>query len=169
MSFMHLLNTIKNNRTIAVLFTITIAAVLTSFYFNTSVFEGYSNYNLANPGKYPGSQIRPLLYDSYPSTGKKTISNNTSNDIWWHYPIFEVGSYAQITNNLKYVRNPDDGKCEPAEFCGTLYKDAKVQSNVSKPLPPAPLISADTVRVNYYTTNSNLISGQPAGPELQAF
>ena len=43
-----------------------------------------------------------LLKGSYPLKDKIEVSDDTANKIWWHYPTFEVGSYAQITNNLKY-------------------------------------------------------------------
>ena len=62
--------------------------------------EGFSNAN--------GD---PLL-DSFPSTGEKNVNDNTYNKIWWKYPIFPVGSFNQITNNLRYRRNPDDDNCD---------------------------------------------------------
>ena len=49
-----------------------------------------------------------LVSDTYPAIDKNGISNNSANDIWWHYPIFKVGSYNQITNNIKYPNNPDE-------------------------------------------------------------
>jgi hypothetical protein len=131
--------------------------------------EGYSNYHLANPGDFPNSVYEPLLKDSYPSTGSKNVSSNNYSDIWWHYPIFKLGSYAQITNNIKYSRNPDDGECRTAEFCGALYKDHEIQSNISKPLPPAPEINNDSVRVGYYLAPNNLFLGGQDGPQLQTF
>jgi|Laugresubdmm15sn_1035100.scaffolds.fasta_scaffold49658_2 hypothetical protein len=169
MSFMNIFNQIKNNKGIVFLFTMLLFIVGLSFFLNVRTFEGFSGYNLANPGKYPNSETEPLLKDSYKLTGKKDVSEKSYSDVWWHYPIFGVGSYAQITNNLKYRRNPDEGTCIRADFCGALYEDKHVTGNISKPLPPAPFVSANSVRVNYYTTNSNLIPGQPLGPELQAF
>jgi len=130
-----------------------------------SYIEGYKN-GLAEPGKYPSSEIEPLLKDSYPFTGQKSVSNNSYNNIWWNYPIFKVGSFTQITNNLRYRKNPDDGVCITADFCGALYNDADVKTNVSKPLEPSPLITPDSVRVGYYVSNHNLFLGTRAGPEL---
>lgn len=169
MTAINIINKIKNNKGICFLFIFLIVIILSSFVFHGAMFEGYSNYNLANPGKYPTSEDLPLLTKSYPFTGRKDVSKNNYNDIWWNYPIFKVGSYAQVTNNLRYRKNPDDGTCIRADFCGALYKDKQLQSNVSKPLPPAPLVTANSVRVNYYTTDSNLLPGQPLGPELQAY
>ena len=114
---------------------------------------GFSNYNLANPGSYPSMDNVPLLTGDYPYSGSKTVSNNNYNQIWWHYPIFRVGSYKQITNNLRYYKNPDEGTCIRADFCGALYKDKKNKSNITLPLPPAPVTQYP--RVNYYNTNIN--------------
>lgn len=166
---MSIINKIKNNKNISYLFAFLIVIVLSSFLVDSRMFEGYSNYNLANPGKYPKADNLPILTSSFPFTGRNQVSTNSYNNIWWNYPIFKVGSYAQITNNLRYRRNPDDGTCITAEFCGALYKDNQLKSNISKPLPPAPDVTAQSVRVNYYTTDSNLLPGQPLGPELQAF
>ena len=148
---------------------ILIITISSSLLFKVNYEEGYSNYNLANPGEYPSSEDKPLLTDNYPYTGSKDVSRNSSEDNWWYYPIFKVGSYTQITNNLKYRRNPDDGECSRAEFCGALYHDNQPESNISKPLPPAPLIDNENVRVGYYTTNNNLFLGSQLGPELQTY
>ena len=131
--------------------------------------EGFINlkYNLANADDYSNTQ--PLLSDTYTYTGNIHVNENTHNDIWWQKPIFEVGSYKQITNNLRYRRNPDDGECRTADFCGVFYEDNQNETNYSKPLPPAPEISPGVVRVNYYNTDSNLILGQQLGPQLQTF
>jgi hypothetical protein len=91
---------------------------------------------------------------------------NTYYDIWWNYPTFRVGSYTQITNNLKYPNNPDDGQCRPAEFCNVLYNDHQIASNISQPLPPAPSVTSDSVRVGYYSTPLNLFLGNQLGPQL---
>jgi len=131
------------------------------------LLENFSNNN--SPGNYPASEDGPLLSKEYSFTGRKTVSNNNNSDIWWHFPIFKVGSYAQVTNNLKYRRNPDDGTCVRADFCGALYKDNQLETNISKPLPPAPLITGSSTRVNYYTTDENLFMSQQDGPELQTF
>ena len=111
--------------------------------------------NLANTaGTYPDE---PLLLNEkedpviYPFSGKTEISSNTAADIWQYYPIFEVGSYAQITNNLKYPANPDNGKCTPASMCETLYLDRITgPSNEIHPLPPVKEPEEPSVRINYY-------------------
>jgi len=134
---------------------------------NQYMIETFSNNGSPNsPGNYPASEDGPLLSKHYL---RKTVSDNNTSDIWWHFPIFKVGSFAQVTNNLKYRRNPDDGTCIRADFCGALYNDDQLKTNISEPLPPAPLITGSSTRVNYYTTNNNLFMGQQDGPELQTF
>lgn len=132
---------------------IIIIAYLAGMFLKYTSRDGYSNYNLDNPGAFPKSLDGPLLTDEYPFTGHKYVSNDNYSDIWWHYPIFREGSYAQITNNLRYYKNPDEGTCVRAEFCGTLYKDKKNKSNIVLPLPPAP--EGPGPRVGYYRTDVN--------------
>jgi hypothetical protein len=117
--------------------------------------EGYSNYTLDGAmGDFPAAQTN-ILVNTYPSIGKNQISDNTSQDIWWHYPIFELGSYKQITNNIRYPNNPDEGTCMPASMCGALYHDKKLKSNYIKPLPQ---INPECgTRIGYFDTNTNLL------------
>ncbi len=119
------------------------------------MYEPFDNYNLNNAGSYPVMDKLPLLTSSYPYTGNKNVSNENSSTNWWYYPIFTEGSYNQITNNLRYRRNPDDGECSRAEFCGALYKDIKNKSNYIYPLPEAETGSG--ARVNYYRATPNLL------------
>ena len=104
-------------------------------------------------GKYPFSQTDVLLQDSFPITGRSGVSGDQGSKIWWHYPIFQVGSYAQLTNNLKFSNNPDTGRCMPADVCGALYKEYQTQSNYVFPLPP--VTPECGVRINYAHTDSN--------------
>lgn len=121
-------------------------------------FENFENqYTLATPGHYPQSLDKRDL-DQFPSSGRKTVSNDSGSTIWWHYPIFEVGSFAQITNNIRYPNNPDNGRCMSAEFCGALYKDNKNRpSNYVHPIAPT-CYDADGKRINYYNTSPNLLT-----------
>lgn len=131
--------------------------------------ESFSNYGLGEAGIYPLSEDKPLVYESYPYTGRKTVSDNNASDVWWHYPIFTEGSYAQITNNLRYQRNPDNGICVGSEFCGTLYKDNQQETNYTYPLPP--VADGEGLRVGYFRTPQNLFLGPQPGPmdELPTF
>jgi hypothetical protein len=125
--------------------------------FYMSNVENYSNYRLAGAqGKYPCAQTNVLLQDSYPITKKNGVTKDKAGDIWWHYPVFEVGSFDQFTNNLKFSNNPDTGRCMPAEMCGSLYKEYQAQSNYVFPIPPAKIPTKGT-RVNYFDTKINLL------------
>jgi len=104
---------------------------------------------------FPMTENDPLVEGEFPITGRNGISNLGADKIWWHYPTFEVGSYEQITNNLRYVNNPDEGRCTPASMCGTLYKEKKNKSNIIVPLPPVDPECG--TRVGYFTTDVNLL------------
>jgi len=97
-----------------------------------------------------------LLNHDYPLTKKQNLSNNNASNVWKDYPVFKLGSFEQITNNLKYFRNPDIGICSPEIFCGSLYKDKSHPKNTSKWLPPVNSKSSQA-RVNYYNTSPNLL------------
>jgi hypothetical protein len=137
--------------------------------FTLSKNESFSNYGLGEAGIYPLSEDKPLVYEEYPYTGSKNVSNNNASDVWWHYPIFTEGSYAQITNNLRYQRNPDNGICVGSEFCGTLYKDNQQETNYTYPLPP--VADGEGLRVGYFRTPQNLFLSPQPGPidELPTF
>jgi hypothetical protein len=88
-------------------------------------------------GDYPSSEEGGILKDVYPINDDKVIGDNTEHTIWKNYPIVEVGSYAQVTNNMRYQKSPDNGTCTPAEFCGSFYHDSHdTQSNIAKPFLP---------------------------------
>lgn len=116
--------------------------------------EGYINLKQVEllPGDYPRTDDLPIL-DDYPYTGRKEASNYSSSEIWKNYPIFPAGDYRQITNNLRYWRNPDNGECSRADMCGALYKDIKNKSNYVYPLPPAE--EGAGARVGYFRSNPN--------------
>ena len=115
-------------------------------------------------GKYPISEDLPILEADYPLTGAKGVSNLGSADLWWHQPIFGVGSFEQITNNIRYPKNPDNGTCTAANFCGALYKDKHNKSNFSKVLPPTPF--GEGARVNYYNNADYLLQFDNQGNML---
>ena len=128
--------------------------------------EGFSNYILdQSVGNFPDAQTQVLLQDTYPPIGKNQISDETSNDMWWHYPIFTLGSYKQITNNIRYPNNPDVGRCTPASMCGALYHEKFLGSNYVTPLPP--VNSECGTRVGYFTTDEQLVTSLPYRTNMQ--
>ena len=118
---------------------------------NTEGFQKYTD-DTRNPALYPLSVDKAILND-YPQIGKNETSNKNYSDIWWKYPIFTLGSYEQITNNLRYRNNPDDGQCIRADFCDALYHNKKNKSNIVNPLPQAE--EGDGARVGYFRTEPN--------------
>ena len=90
------------------------------------------------------------LLNSY--SNNKVISSVNYSHV---YPIFSLGSYEQITNNIKYNKSPNDGTCIPIELCGSFYDNVYPQTQISKMLPPVP--QGNGSRVNYYNTNEKLL------------
>jgi len=120
------------------------------------LLEGYSNYTLAGAnGAYPEAQTSVLVQNTYPAIGKNQLSNDTAANIWQDYPTFEVGSYDQITNNIRYPDQPDNGTCTPANMCNALYYKKDIGNNYVMPLPPVELGCG--TRVGYFDTNQNLL------------
>lgn len=131
-----------------------------------NIYENFTNYSLDQAmGNFPDAQTRVLVQDTYPPIGKNELSNETSNDMWWHYPIFTLGSYDQITNNIRYYNNPDIGRCTPGSFCGALYHEKKLGNNYVKPLPPVNPNCG--TRVGYFTTDEQLIDSLPFRTDIQ--
>ena len=128
--------------------------------------EGFSNYKLDQAmGNVPDSQIQVLVQDTYPPIGKNQLSNETSSDMWWHYPTFTLGSYKQITNNIRYPNNPDIGRCMPGSMCGALYHEKFLASNYVTPLPP---VNPECgTRVGYFTTDEQLVDSLPYRTDMQ--
>ena len=147
------------NNKVAALFSIILIVlalpIITKYFTTRRIRETFQNNNVSKisdlgsqAGKYPSADTNVLLQDTFPITGIYGISDDTASKIWWHYPIFEVGSYEQITNNIRYPKNPDNGKCTSTDMCGALYKDRKTKSNYVKPLPPVNPNSG--TRVGYF-------------------
>jgi len=127
--------------------------------------DNYSNYNLGGAaGELPSAETEVLLQDSFPVKKTNVISDNQSSDIWQEYPIFEVGSYEQMTNNIRYPKTPDDGRCMPASFCDAMYSDRPSRSNVVTPLPPVDCPSGS--RIGYFNTNESLLTYKSNIPNI---
>ena len=162
-SFFHapifsLLNTTTNMKNwvkiIIMVGMVVLGLLLASFLFLfVSRKESFSTLLGQYVSSFPNSYEEPVL-SFYPSTGRNQVSDENSSQNWWHYPSFQVGSYEQITNNIRYPNNPDIGTCTPAEFCGALYKDNQSKSNVFVPLPPATdSPPPGTRRVNFFVSD----------------
>jgi hypothetical protein len=117
------------------------------FNFINTNFEAFSNYNLENVSS---TQNNSLLLNWYPIKKDISVTDNSYDNIWNKYPTFKLGSYEQITNNLKYFNSPDIGTCIPASFCDSIYNSRQNKTNIITPLPPA---NSNGIRVNYYTSS----------------
>lgn len=144
------------NQIVFLFFILVLAIGLLLFLKLNNYIEGYSNYSLAGAmGNFPNAQTNVLVQDTYPVIGNNVISKETASNMWWHYPTFKVGTYDQITNNIRYPNNPDVGRCTPASMCGALYHEKKIGTNYIKQLPPVdPNLGT---RIGYFTTDKNLL------------
>ena len=115
-------------------------------------------------GDYPSAQNDVLLQDTYPITGINSVSDESGSKMWWRYPIFEVGSFKQMTNNIRYPNNPDEARCTAADFCYALYKNKNMGSNIVTPLPPVDPNSG--TRVGYFATDENLLPFRTDVPNI---
>lgn len=85
-------------------------------------------------------------YPNLDPTGK--LGDKDASQLWQEYPIFKVGSYDQMTNNIRYPKNPDVGQCRPESMCNVLYGD-----RVEQAMPAFPP-SEEKVRVGFYNTDT---------------
>lgn len=143
-------------KSILFLFLFVILIVVASFYHPNNFMEGYvtSTFN-ATVGDYPASQTEVLVQDTYPAIGGNQVSKENAYNMWWHYPTFKLGSYAQITNNIRYSNNPDVARCTPADMCYALYKDKYIGTNYVTQLPPVNPNGGR--RVGYFNTSESLL------------
>ena len=154
------------------LFIILLFATISSFFVMSNYFQEKTQIGGIIEGFKQHSQFPEILGDSlpieneagiliddvYPMTNQKIIGDKQEQNIWKEYPIVEVGSYEQTTNNIRYPENPDEGTCTPAEFCNVFYKNAKhLPSNISSPLHEVTPEQGDLSRINYYWTSSNML------------
>jgi hypothetical protein len=132
-----------------------------AFYYFQSIFikEGFSKYNSnlgSKEGDYPCAVETVLLQGDYPVNFNNITSTNIESTIWHQTPVYEVGTFVQLTNNQRYYKNPDNGSCTPADLCNALYKEKDEKSNIVEPMPPVePSFNA---RVNYYNSDNNLLA-----------
>jgi len=125
-------------------------ALIGSFFF-TPVRENFMSH-LLEPGTFPTSVTKPLLQGNYPlQKGGGGLSDLDSKSMSAFYPIFP-SSYLQRTNNVRYWATPNNGTCSPANMCGTLYEDKKI--NIPHFPPMIPFSSKDT-RVNVYAYDAD--------------
>ena len=99
-------------------------------------------------GAYPDTEEGLILDGDYRMKKNAGLSNFTYEEESTLYPVNQVGSYAQTTNNKEYWKIPCNGTAAPADFCGGLYDDKAIPP---KSVTPAPRQSC--LRVNYYCSS----------------
>jgi hypothetical protein len=120
-------------------------ALIGSFFY-TPVRENFIS-NLLQPGVFPESVSKPILYGDYPlQKGVLGLSDLNIKSLSAYYPVFP-SSYLQRTNNVRYWATPNDGMCSPANMCGTLYDNKML--NIPK-FPRMVPFSSKQTRVNMY-------------------
>lgn len=112
---------------------------------NNNWSEGFA----LSPGSFPGASTYPILHNDYPIKTPGGVSNMTSSDLESYYPVFDH-SYAQYTNNVRYWATPNNGKCSPPEFCGSLYKNKPIKDLHIAPVPRPISLNSEVRRVNFY-------------------
>jgi len=124
----------------------------------TLSFLGRKKELFSMPGDYPRSVDGGILsppYGNYPQYKKGPctpgVSDYNYSTAWKLQPPVPVGSYAQVTNNKEYWSSPCNGTSTPAEICGGLYKNKKINK---KSLIKCPPISPKRgVRVGFYVSD----------------
>ena len=107
---------------------------------------GHLTESFSTLGKYPDVVTNPILYKDYNVKQNPGLSKYSSSDIIRDYPIFPASSTQN--NNIEYWRNPDNGTCSPADFCGSIYENTE---QTIPPNPQQPTIGG--VRVNFYDSS----------------
>ena len=104
-----------------------------------STIEGFEQ-----PGEFPVSVDKPLLYDNYKLAENPGISTSGAEEIYVNDPVFSANSC--INNNIRYWRKPTNGSCTPPDFCGNLYRNT--EPNI--PVTPVAPEWYNGIRVNFY-------------------
>jgi len=121
---------------------------------NNGFSETYQNLKHWSPGPSYGNNY--LLEGNYPISNNP-VSTKTYSHEWRNYPAFALPSYAQITNNLRYYRNPNIATSSPEDFLDTFYDNKTNQSNYIKPGKIKPIVTEGKPRVGYWNTNVDVL------------
>lgn len=101
--------------------------------------EGLTNYaNLKNPSK------DILLSCSYPLQKNIGISTINYSDAYKKKNFIPMSSYTQETNNMRYLKTPDNESCHLIDLCHGIYKNKEIE-NIPLQAP-----NEQDIRVNFY-------------------
>ena len=116
---------------------------------NKYIFETYQNINHLGNDNY-------LLKGVYPISNNP-VSTQTYSREWRNYPVFNIPSYSQMTNNLRYFKNPNIAISSPEDFLDTFYNNKSNLSNIVKPGEIKPIVTQGKPRVGYWNTNVDVL------------
>jgi len=77
--------------------------------------------NPYNPGEFPSTQEHGILTDVFQAVPNPQVGINRYKDNIASYPRRKIASFDTETNNIQHWETPDNGRCLPAEFCGSFY------------------------------------------------
>jgi hypothetical protein len=141
-----------------ILFAILIIFLIVYFWIkkrnNKENFYNYSSNQIGSLIHSNGNDL--LLKNEFPTIKNPKISNKNYDDFWWRYPELKFSNYEQLTNNIKYVNNPDQATAIPAEFNFLFYKNIHNKSN--KICVPSPVkTKKGQVRIGYFNTDVDIL------------
>jgi hypothetical protein len=123
-----------------------IFAMVYFYQLNKKGSEKKESFTTLTPGIIPTSETTPLL--NQPVLDNPGISTLGSSQLWKFYPVYPAPSTQ--SNNIRYWKTPNNGKCTPPEMCGGIYSQG---SDLTIPPPPTtPDINAKG-RVNFYESH----------------
>jgi hypothetical protein len=102
----------------------------------------------SNPGCYPQSVTKPLLFDTYNLKKNMGLSNLGSEELFNNDTVYSTTNLE--VNNVRHWKQPNNGKCRPASLCGNIYEPKKKLPKV-KNLKIQPW-NTKTKRVNYFVS-----------------
>lgn len=103
----------------------------------------------SNPGCYPQSVTKPLLFDTYNLKKDMGLSNLGSEDLFTNDTVYSTTNLE--VNNVRYWKVPNNGKCSPANVCGGIYDSNKILPK-NKKIKMQPW-TTNTKRVNYFVSD----------------
>ena len=80
-------------------------------------------------GIYPCSQTDVLVQDTYPITGVNGVSDQSADKMWTKYPIFELGSFKQMTKGLQLNWSTPQWQ---TPLCNTLFATPSMRISVKQ-------------------------------------
>jgi len=97
--------------------------------------------------------------DVYPAMTTNRVSDKNASDVWTEYPVSEMSSFAQETNNKRYWENPDNGTASRSEFSNAFYKNRDNTPSNAVPNIPPPRCGENARRVNVYCADDGAGAG----------